>query len=361
VHAETSLCAAGGPMAALRAHFAPVDHVYLNTAGTGLPPRAAVDALRTAIENWQSGTTDDTALDECVVRSRHAFAKIVDIDAADVAICSHVSSISGVVAASLPRGAHVLAADEDFTSVLFPFLVMQGRGDLTVTTVPLDLLLDELGPEHTIVAVSATQSADGRVLGLDALAAAAAHHGVATYVDVTQAAGWRSIQAGRFDVTACGAYKWLCCPRGAAFVTVRPSARAWLTPINAGWYAGADPTDSVYGPPLRLASDARAYQVAPAWSVWPAAAQALELLATVDPLAIQAHNVALVNSLRTRLALEASNSAIVSLPVPDAGPQLESARIIAARRRGALRLSFHLYNDEGDVERAAVALRGRLA
>ncbi len=346
-------------LALARGHFASTPHTYLNTAGAGIPPRAAVLALRAATDDWQAGTGDDALLDSCVLRARRAYGKIVGADVADVAISSHVSAVTGVLAAALPRGAHVLAAEEDFTSVLFPFLALQERGQLTVSTVPLDRLLERLGPQHTVVAVSAVQSADGRVLDLDALAAAAERHGVATYVDLTQAAGWRSIGAGRFDVTACGAYKWLCCPRGAAFVTIRPDARRWIAPITSGWYAGTDPWQSIYGPPLRLAPDARAYQVAPAWAVWPAAAEALELLAEVEPTVIGDHNVALVNSVRARLGLKPSNSAIISLSAPDAAPRLEAARIIAARRQGALRLSFHLYNDDGDVERTVAALDSR--
>jgi hypothetical protein len=36
-----------------------------------------------------------------------------------------------------------------------------------------------------------------------------------------------------------------------------------LTPHYAGWYAGDDPWSSVYGGPLRLASDARRFDVSP--------------------------------------------------------------------------------------------------
>jgi hypothetical protein len=36
-------------------------------------------------------------------------------------------------------------------------------------------------------------------------------------------------------------------------------------PLAAGWYAGPDPWTTVYGLPLRLAADARALDVSPAW------------------------------------------------------------------------------------------------
>src|SRR5215218_3680077 len=174
-----------------------------------------------------------------------------------------VSITTGLVASCLPEGSRVLSAEEDFTSVLFPFLV---DPRLDVTVVPLDELLDQLRPTVDLVAVSAVQSADGRRLDLDLLAERADQAGARTYVDLTQAAGWLPVGAGRFDVTACSAYKWLCSPRGVGFMTVRDDVD-WLVPRLAGWYAGPDPWTSLYGPPLRLAEDARRFSVSPAWTV----------------------------------------------------------------------------------------------
>ena len=73
------------------------------------------------------------------------------------------------MAASLRPRSVVLAAEEDFTSVLFPFL----RADLEVRLVPLDRLLESITDEVDLVAVSAVQSADGRLIDLPALADAA--------------------------------------------------------------------------------------------------------------------------------------------------------------------------------------------
>ena len=89
---------------------------------------------------------------------------------------------------------------------------------------PLAGLVEAIGPGVDLVAVSAVQSADGRLVpgGLDALAAAAAQHGCLTYVDVTQAVGWLPFHADRFDFVSCAAYKWLLSPRGTAFGVVRP-------------------------------------------------------------------------------------------------------------------------------------------
>ena len=76
-----------------------------------------------------------------------------------------------------------------------------------------------------------------------------------------------------------------------------------LRPLYAGWYAGDDPWTSIYGPPLRLAEDARRLDISPAWLAWAGTVPALELLAEVGIAAIHRHDLGLANALRDRLGL----------------------------------------------------------
>jgi len=324
---------------------------YLNTASVGLPPRVAVDSLNQSVADWASGRSDPASFDEIVDRSRAAFGRIVGTESTSVGIVSQVSVVSGLVASSLPDGAKVLCAEEDFTSVLFPFL----SGDrLDVRTVPLDELLDSISDGTDLVAVSAVQSVDGRVLDLDRLAELAAETGTRTYVDVTQAAGWLPLEVGRFDVTACGAYKWLCSARGSGFLTVSQSAD-WLVPKYPGWYSGEDPWQSIYGPPLRLAGDARKFNVSPAWIDFVTAAASLDFIAEIGVEDIYEHNVALANQFRVAIDLPESNSAIISVETSK-GQALTDAGVSAAVRAGRVRLSFHLYNTPADADLASSLL-----
>lgn len=322
---------------------------YLNTATLGLPPHASVDRFRGLLDEWEEGRCDPPSFDADVARCREAYASIAGTVASTVGIVSQVSVVSGLVAASLPDGATVLVAEEEFTSVIFPFLADRR---LSVRTVPLRDLLGEVGDGVDLVAVSAVQSSDGAMLDLDHLHHVAERTDTRTYVDVTQAAGWLPLAASRFDVTACHAYKWLCAPRGAGFMTVGPGAEDWLRPLAAGWYGGEDPWDSIYGPPLRLASDARRFDLSPPWFSFAAAVPALEILADIGPEAVGAYDVALADRFRAALGLGPGGGAIVAVET-DAGPALRDAGLSVAVRAGRVRLSFHLYNTEDDVERAA--------
>jgi selenocysteine lyase/cysteine desulfurase len=310
-----------------------------------------------AIDDWRSGRAFAPGYDRHVARARSAFARIVGVAEDVVATGIQTSAFAGVVAASLPEGAEVLCARGDFTSVLFPFLVQRERG-VTVRSVALEAIADEVRDSTDLVAVSAVQSSDGRMAELGAVEQAARRHDSATLIDATQACGWLPLKASRYDYVVCSAYKWLLSPRGTAFFAVRPERLNGLTPHAAGWYAGEHPWNSIYGEPLRLARDARRLDLSPAWLSWVGAAPALELLADLGPDAVGAHSAALAGRLREALGQPPSPSAIVSLDAPGARDRLERAGIRASVRGGAVRLSFHLYNTEADVD-AVIAALGR--
>ncbi|KWX03684.1 class V aminotransferase [Carbonactinospora thermoautotrophica] len=341
-------------LAEAQALFAP-QVTYLDTASAGLPPSTVTMALEQALAEWAAGRATPHGYDAAVTEARARFARLVGVDAEDVAVGAQTSVFSGQVAASLPPDAEVVAAEEDFTSVLFPFLARQGA---RVRLVPLSRVADAVSARTALVAVSAVQSADGAVADLDAIAQAAAACGARTYIDVTQACGWLPFDASRFDYVVCSAYKWLLCPRGAAFLYVRPSRRDELPPVNACWYAGEDVWSSVYGGPLRLASSARRFDVSPAWLAWAGAVPALRLIDQVGVETIHAHDVALANRFRAGLGLPPGESAIVSVKGVPAGTcdRLRAAGIRTSVRAGCLRVSFHLYNTPADVDQVLAAL-----
>ena len=330
---------------------------WLNTASYGLPPAPAWDELQAALAVWRRGSASWEPWGESTERARRAFARLVQVQSSRVAVGGTVSELLGLVAASLPDGARVVVPEVEFTSNLFPWLVQQDRG-VQVVTVPTDRLLDEVTPGTTVVALSLVQSSTGEVADLDAVVAAAHEVGALVVVDGSQAVGWLPVDASQVDAFACVGYKWLMSPRGSAFLALSDRLTEWLRPINAGWYAGADVHTSYYGPPLRLATDARRFDVSPAWFSWVGTAPALELLEEIGVEQVRAHDVALADRFRAGLGLPPGGSAIVSTTVEGAREKLERAGIRAATRAGALRASFHLYSTEADVDAALDALVG---
>jgi selenocysteine lyase/cysteine desulfurase len=334
-------------MPAFGADFA-VPPGYLNTPSVGIPPAPVAAAVADAVERWRTGANRPGDFDEHVARSRAGFARLAGVEPGRVAIGASVSQLIANVAAGLPGGSRVLVAEGDFTSVTFPFAACGHR----VTEVPLDDLADRV-EGHDVVAVSVVQSADGRLADLPALRAAAGAAGAAVLLDATQAAGWLPLDVAWADWVVAAGYKWLLSPRGSAWLAVRPDAAERTRAVAANWYAGEDPWATVYGLPLRLAGDARAFDLSPVWFAQVGAAVALEYLGGLDLAQVRAHNTGLADTLLEKLGLPPRGSAIVSL---DADPErVAAAGIVSGLRNGKVRVGFHLYNTPDDVERVLPA------
>ncbi|MGW1103504.1 aminotransferase class V-fold PLP-dependent enzyme [Streptomyces sp. NPDC002540] len=340
--------------------FAP-ETTYLNTSSCGLLPRrtvAAVGALAGALATGHRNGSGDF---EAVDAARAGFARLAGVDADRVAIGSSVSVHVGLIAASLPPGAEVVTPEGEFSSVVSPFAV---RGDLRMRYVPLDGLAEAVRPGTALVALSSVQSADGRIADLDAVREAAAAHGARTLLDATQSAGWLPLDAGAYDYTVTGGFKFLLCPRGASFLTVTEEAQRGLPAVFAAWAASDDPWNSMYGPVGRLAPSARRYDEPPAFLSYHGAERSLALLGEVGIDAVHAHATGLAARMRAGLAgigheAVPGESAIVAVPgLGGRAPELARAGVMVSDRAGSLRAAFHLYNTEADVDRALDVLSG---
>ncbi|MBT2381086.1 aminotransferase class V-fold PLP-dependent enzyme [Streptomyces sp. ISL-111] len=312
---------------------------------------AAVKAL--ADEN-AAGRRIGAGSFDAVEAARAGFARLAGVGPERVATGSSVTVHVGLIAASLPAGAEVLSPEGEFTSVVSPFAL---RGDLRMRYVPLAELADAVRPSTALVAFSSVQSADGRVADLAAVRAAAAAHGARTLLDATQSAGWSPLDAGAYDYTVTGGFKFLLCPRGTSFLTATEEAQAVLPPLFAGWAAAGAPWTSNYGPLERVAPGARGFDEPPAFLSYHGAEHSLALLAEIGTDALYAHATSLAARLRSGLTelghkVVPGESAIVSVPGLDSRhDELTRAGIAVSAPAGNLRISCHLYNTEADVDR----------
>jgi selenocysteine lyase/cysteine desulfurase len=328
---------------------------YLNTATCGLPPRPAFEALQAALDAWRRGHVTWEEWAATTDRARRSFARLVGVSPVDVATGGQASALIGLIAAAVPDGGRVVVPEVEFTSNLFPWLVQERRG-VEVVTVPLDRLVASIDERTDVVAYSVVQSATGDVTDLAEVAAVARACGATIVVDGSQSVGWLPVDLRHVDALVCAAYKWLMSPRGTAYLYVDAELADRLTPLAAGWFAGEDVHASYYGPPLRLAADARRFDVSPAWFDWVGAAATLEVIEEIGVDVIHAHDVALANRFRAGLGLPPGRSAIVAVDHDGAAERFAAAGIRAATRAGSLRASFHVYNSADDVDAAVTAL-----
>ncbi|HWL01049.1 MAG TPA: aminotransferase class V-fold PLP-dependent enzyme [Microbacteriaceae bacterium] len=324
---------------------------YLDAATMGIPMRATREAMRAAVEDWADGEASAAGYGAFVERARAAYARLVGVPRSEVAIAATTSELVGLIAASLPDGSEVLCVEGDFSSIVYPFMQHAHRG-VRVRHVPLEALAGSIAQGTALVAFSLVQSADGRVADATAIAEAAHATGTLTLCDTTQAAGIHPVDAAEWDLTVCHAYKWLCAPRGAAFLTASPEAAERIVPLSAGWYAGEDVWGSTYGPGMALAASARRFDTSPAWLSWVGAAEALEHFETIDPAAAWTRATAFADRLLDRLGLPPRAQAIIALDDPHEvrAEALAAAGVKFARRAGRVRLAFHIWNTEDDLD-----------
>jgi selenocysteine lyase/cysteine desulfurase len=276
------------------------------------------------------------------------------VPVSSVAMGGTVSALLGLVAAAVPDGSRVATLAGEFTSTTFPFAAQAGGGVTITELAPGELV--SAAADFDVVTASLVQSANGAVLDVDALRRTVTGTDTLTVIDITQALGWKQVDVGWADVTAAAVYKWLLAPRGTAWMSLSDRVSRIMTPHAATWYAGEDPWQTIYGLPLRLADSARRFDASPAWFSALGAGLTLPWLASLDGTAVEAHTVGPANRACAELGLPQQNSAIVSIPIADAADRLQRAGIRASIRAGAVRVGFHLYNTDNDLDRLLGAL-----
>lgn len=339
-----------------------LETTYLNTASMGIPPRQATDALRRGLDAWTAGRPSFEVYEAAVAAARSSFARITGTTADRVALSPNVTTSVGRIAAALPAGAEVLTVDGDFSSVVNPFAM---RDDLRLRAVPLDKLPDAVHAGTALVAVSAVQSADGRIADLAALREAASDHGARLLIDASQGAGWFPLRAADYDYVVCVGYKWLLGPFGVSYLTVREGSEDGVCTVPSSWYSAEKPWESTYGPVSTPAAAARRFDGTPAFTWYILAAEGIALLERLGVEAVHAHDTALAERFREGLRslghepVPVKGSAIVAVPgLGSAAERLAAADVRVCERAGNLRAAFHVYNREADVDRALDVLAG---
>jgi isopenicillin-N epimerase len=227
-------------------------------------------------------------------------------------------------------------------------------------------------------------SPTGIVFPIERLVAALAARGVDALVDGAPAPGMVPL-----DLVALGAayytgnaHKWLCAPKGAAFLYVRPDRQAEIRPLSISHGANSPRTDRSR---FRLEFDWSGTDDPSAYLCVPDSIRYLGALVPGGWPELMARNHRLACAARRRLgdalgiappSPEAMLGALASVPLPDAPssvrpPQRDPLHLALFDRfrievpvmawpappRRLLRVSAQLYNTEADYDRLGAALR----
>jgi selenocysteine lyase/cysteine desulfurase len=346
--------------------------VWLDTPASAPGAIPVTAALASAITGWQEGSLGAADWEAAEPRARSGFARYLGVPQAHVALMGSVAEAATTVAASLPgRGGTVVVGDSEFRSNLFPWLALATRGH-RVIRVPAggasrtESLLAAIDERTALIVVSHVLSTDGERADLVQLRAAADAVGARIFADVTQSLGvlGMDLATSRPDYLAVHGYKWLLCPRGAAWLVT--SLYDELRPLMPSWKSGAD--GGYFGGSLRLAAGAARCDTSPAWLSWIGAEAAISLLSALPATAVEKHCLGLAAAFLegapeagavTVSTGKPSHIAVVRVRDPDAvTDRLRSGGVRARVLGDRLRVGFHYFNNDEDVTAALGALRG---
>jgi selenocysteine lyase/cysteine desulfurase len=242
-----------------------------------------------------------------------------------------------------------------------------GRGE-----VPSEALLDAVDDRTALVAISSVQFASGFRPRLAEMTERTKKTGARLFLDVTQHVGALCFYVGdlRPDYAVAHGYKWLLCPRGAAWLYVAPEHLAEIAPLVPSWRSAPEPHACMEGGPLEYASDARKFDASLALLPWVGAYAALETLLALDTGEVERRCLRLASDFREGAEERGFGLSPIEEPTQLVGVNAENAKAVVDRlarqhvmvgaRGRYVRLGFHAFNNEADVGAALDALSNAL-
>jgi isopenicillin-N epimerase len=210
---------------------------YLDHGAHGACPRPVFDAY----QNWQRELeTRPSAflgrrLEGLLAATRTALGSFVGADPSDLALVPNATSGLNAVIRSLrlEPGDEVLTTTHEYGALVKAW---QFVGADLVVREPEDLAT-AIGPRTRAVFLSHVTSPTACILPLESVCHAAREAGVLSIVDGAHGPGQVSLDLETLgaDVYAGNCHKWLCAPKGSAFLWSRPEHHHWIEPVVTSW------------------------------------------------------------------------------------------------------------------------------
>ena len=359
--------------------------VYVNSCSQGALSTDVEAAMREYMESWHDGGSPWELWVEQVERLRTAFATSIGADREEIAVMPSASAGINAVASALSFGglrSTVVMGEFEFPTMAQIWLAHERRcatiswaradGDRLEVSA-YEAVIDD---RTLIVPVTSVCFRNGHKTDVAGVAKLAHAHGAYVFLDDYQRTGSSPIDVHALgvDFMVTGCLKYLLAAAGVAFLYVRRDLIERFEPTITGWFGRVNPfafrIDVLDWSPTASRFESGTPPVPNAY----AALSALGLLDRIGYDVVGQQVSSLVE--RYRAAAEASGF-VVRTPADPArrGPlvvvqsvdapvlvtRLAARGIVASSRGNGLRVSFHAYNNEADVDAVVEALQAESA
>ncbi len=359
--------------------------VYVNSCSQGALSIDVEEALTAFLTSWRErGSPWDEWVGE-VDRLRSTFARSIGAAADEVAVVPSASDGISAIATALAfqtRRDGVVLGEFEFPTMAHVWLAQARRGARIAwaraegDSLPTEAYATVVDDRTLVVPVTHICYRNGYKLDVASLASLCRDRGALLFLDDYQHTGTAPLDVKSLgvDFMITGCLKYLLGPSGVALLYVRRELIDRLEPAVTGWFGRVDPF--AFRPDLLdWSPSARRFEVGtpPVPSVYGATA-ALGLLDSVGSAAVASQIGRLVDRLLAWAhdaecvvvtpSLAARRGPLVVLRSPDADSlvsRLQARGIIASCRSGGLRIAFHAYNDDSDVDAIIEALEAESA
>lgn len=318
-------------------------------------------------------------LDEYVV-TRQLTADLLGVDESWVGFSYNVAHFMNQVANALAAdsGDNVLVIENEFPSVIYPWLQQSRRG-LEVVVIPgahsaedeEALVASHLTSRTRAIVISHSSYLSGIRRDLARYRALADSVGAALVVDASHTLGSIAVDGGYADFLVSACYKWLFGVHGVAVSLWNRERQPDWKPSDVGWASVVMQDPAMRGrEPYSVVADGRIFELGnPSLLGIHILGNALRVIGGVGVTEIERHNLALsglalslLGDLPVKLLTppgDAERAGNVAFAVEDETAWQEDLRragVIAAVGQRRLRLSTHAFNSIADVRSGVQAV-----
>lgn len=228
------------------------DVVFLNHGSFGATPKPVFDTY----QEWQRRLERQPVqfiinqLPGYLQDARRALGELINADADDLAYIPNATFGVNIVARSLKLGPEdqVLTTNQEYGACENAWLFMQRQQGFDYIQQPIpnpvgsaEEILESFWQGVTertkVIFISHITSPTALVLPVEAICARAREAGILTVVDGAHTLGQIELDLAAVgaDFYTANAHKWLCAPKGSAFLHSRPEVQHLIEPLVVSW------------------------------------------------------------------------------------------------------------------------------